>query len=460
MKKIIYSFFLLLIILPAVSSVKVLVEKQSSNEVMILGLDKPVVFDLKITNQGQSDNFEFYNLLGFSMFPIGTVPIGSGETKDIQLKVSPIGEFDYKGAYTFDYFIKGNQGSDTKETLTFRIVELKDAFEVGSGEIDPQSNSVEFYIENLANFNFGKVDAEFSSAFFNTKESFNLGPYEKKIFTIKLNKEDFKQLTSGFYTIDAKVDVDDKQTEVHGTLRYAEKNILTSTEREYGFLITTKIIKKINEGNMLAETETIIKKSIISRLFTSFSPEPNHVERRGVYIYYTWDQPIEPGEVSEIAVKTNWLFPLIIVLFVVAVVALAKQYTKTNLVLRKKVSFINAKGGEFALKVSIMVNAKKYVEKVNILDKLPPLVKLYERFGTEKPTRINEKLRRIEWNFEKLEPGETRMLSYLIYSKVGVLGKFALPQTTAIYEKDGELHESESNRAYFLAEQRRKEPGE
>ena len=189
-------------------------------------------------------------------------------------------------------------------------------------------------------------------------------------------------------------------------------------------------------------------------MFTSFSPEPDSVDRNGFKVYYTWTKEIKPGETLEIAVKTNWLFPLLIVLFIVAIVLLAKQYSKTHLVLRKKVTFVKAKGGEFALKVSIFVNAKKYVERISVIDRLPPLVKIYEKFGKEEPTRVDEKNRRLEWNFEKLEAGEIRVLSYIIYSKIGIIGKFALPSATAVYEHEGNIHESESNKAFFVAEQR------
>jgi nucleoside-triphosphatase THEP1 len=135
---------------------------------------------------------------------------------------------------------------------------------------------------------------------------------------------------------------------------------------------------------------------------------------------------------------------------------LTKQFSKTNLSLKKKVSFVRAKGGEFALKVSVTVSARKFVEKVNIIDRLPPLVKLHEKFGGEMPRKVDENNRRIEWHFDKLQEGESRILSYVIYSKVGVLGKFALPTTTAIYEKDGEVHEAESNHAFFIADQIKK----
>ena len=48
-------------------------------------------------------------------------------------------------------------------------------------------------------------------------------------------------------------------------------------------------------------------------------------------------------------------------------------------------------------------------------------------------------------------------MSYIIYSKIGVVGKFSLPTAIAVYEKDGKIHEAESNRAYFVAEQRGRE---
>jgi len=51
-------------------------------------------------------------------------------------------------------------------------------------------------------------------------------------------------------------------------------------------------------------------------------------------------------------------------------------------------------------------------------------------------------------------------LSYIIYSKVGILGKFALPVTTAVYEREGKIHEAESNRTFFIAEPRKKEEEE
>ena len=450
----------LLLILPAISAVNLEVAKKSSGEVLIAGLNEPVIFDLEIKNLGAKDNLEFYNLVGFEMFPVGKTPINAGETKEVQLKFSPIGEFPYRGAYTFSYYIRGDDNSEITQPITFRSIDLKDAFEIGAGEINSEENSAEIYLRNKVNFDFEKIELEVTSAFFNFKETFALDSKQRKNFTVQLNKEDFKKLTAGFYTLNAEIKVKNEKAELQESLKFVEKNLLTTTKKDYGLVINTQIITKINEGNVVENSEIKIQKNIISRLFTTFSPEPDIIERKGFKINYAWIDQINPGESLEIKVKTNWLFPLIIIFFIIAIIILAKKYSMQDLVLRKKVSFLKAKGGEFALKITIFAHSRKYLERVNIVDRLPALTKVYEKFGTEKPSRIDEKNKRIEWNFEKLEAGETRILNYILYSKIGVLGKFALPPATSIYEKDGKIKESVSNKAFFVSEQKREEEGE
>ncbi len=457
MRKIILIFLILLglsLSVSLVSAINIKIENQEPNVgVMIKGVNEPAIFVLNITNLDSSDNFQFYNLLGFNMAPKETVFIKGGESKEVKLMIYPREDMDYEGYYTIEYYIKSQDSSKVKEELTLKIIDFQDAFEVGSEEISPESEQAEAYVHNKENFNFEKLNARLKSPFFDFTESFALKPNEKKTFVVDLNKENFKNLMAGFYTVTAEISSEDAEAVIEGKIRFAESESIETSEKKSGFIITTRTIEKINGGNVEASSRTTIKKNIISRLFSSFNPEPDFVKREGFVVYYTWDSDIKPGEVLQIVVRTNWLLPLLIIFFIIAIVVLAKQYSKTNLVLRKKVSFVRAKGGEFALKVSVFVSAKKYVERITITDRLPHLVKIYERFGGEKPAKVDEKARKIEWNFEKLEAGEMRVLSYIIYSKLGILGKFALPTALAVYEREGSIQETESNKAFFLAEQ-------
>ena len=457
MKKMIALFLFVMFVLPTVFAVEFQVEKVGSRDVMVRNVNEPATFDLKIKNLGVTDNFQFYNLLGFSMAPKGTVEIKSGETKDIQLIIYPKENLDYKGFYTFEYFIQGSNGEKTSERLTINMVDLKDAVEIGSGDISPETNSIEIFVGNKVNFDFKNLNVEFDSPFFKLEKTFDVQAYEKKSFDVELKKEDFEKLNAGFYTMNANVNFGGETAKIDGTIKFIEKDLTETTTKNYGFIINTQIINKENKGNVVAETEAIIHKNIVSRLFTTFSPEPDSVDRRGLTIYYTWKSDVKPGESLEVTVKTNWLFPFLVIFFIVAIVIFAKHHSKTHLVLKKKVSFVHAKGGEFALKVSVIASAKSYVERVSVIDRVPPLVKLYEKFGGERPTRVSKETRRIEWNLNNMMAGETRIMHYVIYSKVGVMGKFALPQTTAVYEKDGKIHETESNKTFFVAEQRKKD---
>jgi len=452
MKKGLFTFLVALFLLPSLFSLNLEIEKLSHNEAMIVGVDEPATFDIKVTNLGAETSVEIYNLVGLRMVP-SKLDLGSLETKTISLEVSPIGDFNYLGPYSFKYFFRDSTG-EAEQSLSFNRVELRDSIEIGASSFNPESNTITVYVKNLENFNFKDMKAEFSSAFFSVDKTFDLPSREMRNFSIDLKKEDLSRMLAGFYTMNTEITADQASEEYETSLEFEEKNLLKTEEENYGFIVHTEIIKKANEGNIVIDGQTVVKKNIISRLFTTFSPAPDTVQREGATVTYVWNKELNPGDSYEVTVKTNWTFPLILVILVIIVVIIAKKVTKTDVSLTKKVSFLRAKGGEFAIKVSVYAKANTYVENVHILDRLPMLVKLYGQFGNEKPSKVNEKGKVIEWNFDRLEAGERRLMTYVLYSKVGVLGKFALPATRAVFEKDGKIKESESNRAFFLSEQK------
>jgi hypothetical protein len=70
-----------------------------------------------------------------------------------------------------------------------------------------------------------------------------------------------------------------------------------------------------------------------------------------------------------------------------------------------------------------------------------------------KPDKIDSANRRIHWNIGDLNSGEVRMFTYIIYSKVGVVGKFALPKALSVFEHNGRIHEVNSNKVFFMSDQ-------
>ncbi len=458
MKKI--GFVLMFVLMISnVLALNISVEDQNApDQHIITEFQNPVSYNLKVTNNGDSEKINFYTLLAFDIQPSEKIQINSKETKNINLTVTPLNEFKEQGAYTITYFINNQNNDQIQKKLVVFGSNLENSFSIGATKIDPETQSLNIFIKNKVNYNFTNINAEFNSPFFEFTKDFDLNAYEKKEFQVSLNKEQFNKLTAGFYTLKANLEINDSKASIEDVIEFKEKDIIETIQKDSGIIINKKIITRTNQGNTISKATITLEKNIISRLFTSFHPTPDVINRQGFIVYYTWNKNIMPSESLEIIVTTNWLIPLLIIALIILIVVLSKQYIGDNLILRKKVSFVKVKkGGEFGLKVTIFVKAKKHLENINITDKLPPLVDIYERFGAEQPSRIDNTKRKIEWDFESLEQGETRILSYIIYSKLGVVGRFALPATTAIYEKEGEIKESQSNRAYFVAEHKQEE---
>jgi hypothetical protein len=447
--------FLLIIILSLslVSALDLSVEKEVVSDVVIAELDEPAVFDFTIKNNGERDSFEIYSLVSVELTPKTAFSLSRGESEELRVEVSPSETIrSNPGAFTFIYKIKGSNTGTMEDRLSINIVNLEDSLQITSDSINPESRRAAVHVENLQNFNFREIQAEFSSVFFSFQETFSLEPFEKKSFTVDLDDSDLGNLMAGPYLLDVKMNIKETEKNFESSIRFLEKSGIFTSESEEGFFIRRTEVEKRNEGNVPAVAEIIIEKNSFSNIFTTLSEPPSRREQDGFTTDYYWVKELRPGESLNVVVRTNWIILILIIIAVVVLIILFNIYLKSSLKLTKKITQVKTKGGEFALKVSVHARAKKYIEKINIVDKLPPIVKLYKRYGTIAPDRIDEKNRRLEWNIESLNEGEDRVVSYIIYSKIGVVGRFELPPAKAIYEKAARIKETQSNKVFFVSE--------
>jgi len=435
------------------------VSKKIVSDVVVSELNEPAIFNFSITNRGGNDNFEIYSLVGVDFTPRGTFSIPGGETREIEARAYPEDQLKYRaGLVNFAYKIKGQGAEIYTDILTINVVNFKDAISAGSENVEVGDNEVKIIVKNNFNFYFPELKAKFISPFFNDfEQTFSLQPLESKEIIASLDKSKVLGLSAGKYLISAEIEAGEVKEDFTGTINFVEKSGLVVSEKNSGIIFRENLIEKINEGNIPTLSEINVKKDIISRLFTQFNSEPAKVYRKGLMVYYSWSKELRPGDSLTVKANTNYLYPLLIIAVIILLAYLVYAYTSSALVVRKKVGFVKAKGGEFALKVSIFVSSRKFVEKISIVDRFPGIVKLYERFGAFPPDRVDELNRRLEWNIESLQPGEERVFSYIIYSKVGVVGRFELPPTVAVFEKDGKISETRSNKAFFMNETRQRE---
>ncbi len=431
------------------------VKKEPVEGTLVTELSKNAKFNLIITNTGKNDSFEVYTLVGnVEILPKGFTQIGQGETKTIPLTVM-LDEKARKnyGDYSFTFTIRSQNQGSVEERLTVKLARFKESFRVTSEDITIESREAIITIENLQDYFFENVKADTSSTLFTHSQEFSLKPYEKIQIKIPLDNQKIREMTAGTYLATVKLSKESASELYEANIRYLERTGTATYEEGAGFFIISKVIEKRNEGNVVAAVEIMVKKDIISRLFTSFSKIPDSIERKGLIINYIWRQELRPGETLRVVVNTNWLAPLIILLVIIIAAISIKIALTRDLKLQKEIVFVKTRGGEFALKVVLKARASRFVEKIIIIDRLPPLVKLYERFGPLPPNKIDEKTRRVEWQLENLQAGEERIFTYLIYSKVAPIGKYELPTAIAVYERNGKIHESQSNKVFFLGEQ-------
>ena len=235
------------------------------------------------------------------------------------------------------------------------------------------------------------------------------------------------------------------------TFEYLEMGELSVSQEKEGFIVQKETITKTNEGNIKTTVTIELRKDILSRLFTTFSEAPSFTDRKNFVVDYSWEKELLPGEELNVIVRTNYTAPFAVIIAIIFIFFLIKFYTGRGLSLQKRVSFVKTKGGEFALKVKLIVKSKKTAENIKIIDRVPHGLKLYDKFGSP-PHEKDESTRRIAWHINRLNAGEERIFTYIIYSKINIIGSFELPRATATYTENSKQKQVNSNTTSFAAE--------
>jgi len=427
-----------------------------SSNIIVKDFSSQITLDLEITN-ATPGIYNLYTLADISIKPTETFRINSDPfTKTFT--ISPTQNLDLEGNYAFTYILNHRGVEKVEQKMLLQIVNLEDVIEISSESIQPDAEDISFYIQNKESIYLKDLTAKFSSILFETEEmTFDLKPNEKLKIPVQVDKDKLRKTKAGVYIIDSTFYTENGKREIEGNLYLGEKKGITSTEDKSGLLIRSETITKVNAGNVIESIQIQLDKNIFSRLFTSFNIEPTITERTGLKVQYTWiKERLNPAEAYVIKAKTNYLFPLLIIILATLAFFGYKRFSETKLEIKKSVSPVKTKNGEFALKVELSLKAKKDIENVSLVDKVPAIVKIYNKFGIVKPDKIDPASRRIHWNIGDLEAGEERLFNYIIYSKVGVVGKFSLPRALAVFEKDGDIHEIDSNNVFFMNEQTNK----
>ncbi len=453
MKRNLISILFLVLLLPVVLAIPDLeIEKTEMGDVVIKELSNPAVFEFKVNNLGPPDNFQIYSLIGVSMSPRGLFYLPTGKTT-IEVRAFPNEDVrKITGLFLFEYQLKGQDSGIFKDQLLINILPLEESVAVSADNILPNDKRVNVVFKNIKNSHLENLEVEFESTFFEDfTEKISLGPLEETSFKAVIDEKKIRKLSAGPFVITATIRAKNTKTRVEGIINYLEREGVAVNKTTSGFLIRKTTTIKTNVGNTPIIVDIESKRDIVTRLFTGYSINPETSDRGGFFVEYVWQKELQPGESYSIISTTNYTFPFILIILIVLIGIMAKAYAKTSLTLTKRVSYVRTKGGEFALKIRLHVKANKHLENVELSDQIPATTKLYEKFGKH-PDKIDEHSRKIHWNLGSLNSGEEQVFSYIIYSKLKVIGRFELPLAHTSFEHNGNVEHVSSNRTYFVAD--------
>ena len=453
--------FAILLACPLISAVnqpQLTVEKENLNLIVIQEFKNPAIFNLKITNNGSADTFRIYTLVGVEISaPQNYFEIPKG-TSELQVKAIPDENLIKKSGFlSFEYQMKGDNTEIFKDNLILKIVPFSDLFEISALPLQQDATEAIILIKNKENIALDNIQAKVESNFLEGADTLSFRSDEEKSLTVTVNKNKTKTMLAGDYSFRVNLSSKNATAKKPGIVTFLEKENLAISESSSGWIIRKTTIKKTNEGNIPATAIIEQNKDIISRLVTISSPAPTSVKRTGIYVKYHWEKVIGPDETFEVSTTTNYTLPFIIVIIIIVGGFLIQRYISNPIIIKKHVSYVKTSGGEFALKITLRVRARKKMHNVVLTDRLPAMTHLYEKYG-RRPDIINEKARILEWNIGHLAAGEERIYSYVIYSKLAVVGQFELPFASATFDFANKRPTVYSNRAFFVANTTHQKP--
>ncbi len=442
----------LLILLPIASAANLHVEQIEKNNILFAEYNNNATFKLRITNnEAHSDEFQIYSLVSVTIYPKEFFKIRAGETITLDITPIPGREIlkEKRGTYAFEYQIKGKNTGYFKDNLIIKILESKDAVDVTIDNINLNAKDANIRIKNKEKIKINNLKLVVKSKFFEFVETLSLNEEEERSFSVPIILEN--QIEAGEYEVNVLYELNDKKSSETATLKYLEANSISVTEDTTGFIIKKTTTTKKNEGNVPAVASVTARRNILTRLFTVYSDRPTASQRSGIFVDYSWEKELSVNESYTVTVTTNYTLPFVMVLLVIAVALLTRFLVTSKVVIKKRVAFVRTKGGEFALKVALRVKANKDVSQLILTDRIPGHAKLYNKFAVH-PHRIDESTRKLEWELPHLNAGEERVFTYVIYSKINIVGSFELSAASASFEHEGQREHVFSNKTYFAAE--------
>ncbi|MEM4336514.1 MAG: hypothetical protein QXG86_00725 [Candidatus Woesearchaeota archaeon] len=298
-------------------------------------------------------------------------------------------------------------------------------------------NSIKIFLKNKNLLNISNITIKLESRLFEKYTTIGLLPEEEKAveFSVEVEKGTAPQSDTATLTV------------------YYSNQTLKTIRKEYsvgavGSFKTEKsvnesFLKKIttitytNEGNSEATERALIETKLFERIFTSTTPKTQVIKIDNIP-YYTKNITLKPGEKTQIIVSTNYTPLIYIFVLLVILVFLYLTFRVPIIVVKEAKDIIVEEGGikEVSVNIKIKNRSKKTVHNVKVTDRIPSItiaeLRKSDALRPDKTYHYAEGIV-LQYNLNKMEPGEIRFITYHLKTKLGVVGNLRLKPVIVQY---------------------------
>lgn len=443
---------ILLMFMVPLASAEVFFTKTPVASTVIKEFSTPAIFNFTITNkQAIEETYFIDTLLGYSIQPRSvSVPASSTQSFLVKSYFTEKMRDEYSGTYQFSFYVKGQNTGIKDDTMKIRIVSFKNAVDIKLPEaVAMDDKTLVITIENKEDVVLD-LNLKINSELFAKEDKIAFEPYEKKEITITLEKEKIWK-EAGDYDVVITLGADEYSLDTKKTIELVPKKEITTDEKKINLLFYKKVkITKTNTGNVRQIVEVVQKQSSFANSFTHFNVEPEMSEKDNA-LELTWEKELGLGEQLVVESTTNYSLPLGVIIFIFIVGFIYIKAKTHKFSITKKATKVKTNTGEFAVKIVLFLknHSGSDITDISVTDRLPVIGEYYEKYGTTKPDVIKKD--RLGWKIDRIERGQQKALTYILFSKIRVVGRLTLPRAYASYSIDSKSKDTNSNEVHLIS---------
>jgi hypothetical protein len=458
MRKECVLFLLAMLVLMPLASAEIKITKTAIVDAVAKEVSTPAIYNYTLENDAFGKrNITIYTLLDMVLSAREPITVLGGEKSNFKFEIYPGEQIRKKeGAYQLVYFIK-SEDPEIKDSFFVRIVSLYNALSLEMpAKIYLKDSEAIFEITNKENLYIPEARFVIGSAILNYAKMVEIEPNSVTKIAVPLGDK-LGQYEAGQYSADVSLSVNGNEGwKISDSITLESVMQISSKETKEGwFLYPSSHIVKRNDGNTLATANVRVEKDSLSKIFTKTSVAPNSLKQIKGKFVYEWQKDLKPNESFVVDVSTNYFIPLIVLVLIAAAAAFLWMSTTKPVVLTKRVTKVKTKGGEFAFKINLFLKSFVDAKNIKVIDLAPQsLPAIHNKFGAIYPAYV--KGRRIEWHVDRMYKGEERVFTYIVYSKLALIGEITVPKALATYQDMLDRNKKTySNSVFFMAEEKR-----